>query len=125
MAMFALGMTALPVWADARSKHVSLSGEWAFRLDPKQEGLAQEWFATALPGRIKLPGTTDEAKLGIANTAKPTLMGLYRPNSYAGPAWYQREIEIPAAWAGKRITLLLERVHWETRVWIDGHEHRG
>ena len=119
-AVLAFGIAALPVLAKEHLKPLSLSGAWAFRLDPKQEGVAQKWFETALPDRIRLPGTTDEAKLGIANTNKPTLVGLCRPNTYAGPAWYQREIVIPAAWAGKRITLLLERVHWETRVWIDG-----
>lgn len=39
---------------------------------------------------------------------------------YVGSAWYQREIEIPRDWADKRITLTLERPHWETTVWIDG-----
>ena len=69
-----------------------------------------------------MPGTTDEAKLGLPNPAKPSLDGLYRGNIYAGPAWYQRDIEIPANWHGKRVELLLERVHWETRVWLDGRE---
>lgn len=44
-----------------------------------------------------------------------------QPDSwYRGPAWYQREIDIPHDWAGKRVELFLERPHWETRVWIDG-----
>ena len=99
---------------------ISLSGTWRFRLDPKKVGEEQQWYATRLPDEIKLPGTTDEGKLGLPNQAKPSLDGLYRPNVYAGPAWYQRDIEIPANWQGKRLELLLERVHWETRVWLDG-----
>ncbi len=39
---------------------------------------------------------------------------------YVGAAWYQRDIEIPPDWAGKRVVLTLERPHWETRVWLDG-----
>ena len=101
---------------------ISLAGTWRFRLDPKKVGVEQQWYATRLPDEIKLPGTTDEAKLGLPNPAKPSLDGLYRPNVYAGPAWYQRDIEIPADWQGKRVELLLERVHWETRVWLDGRE---
>ncbi len=101
---------------------ISLAGTWRFRLDPKKVGLEQQWYATRLPDEIKLPGTTDEAKRGLPNPAKPSLDGLYRPNVYAGPAWYQRDIEIPADWQGKRVDLLLERVHWETRVWLDGRE---
>ena len=101
---------------------VPLAGTWRFRLDPNKVGIEQQWYATRLPDEIKLPGTTDEAKLGLPNPAKPSLDGLYRPNLYAGPAWYQRDIEIPADWQGKRVELLLERVHWETRVWLDGRE---
>ncbi len=101
---------------------ISLAGTWRFRLDPNKVGIDQQWYATRLPQEIKLPGTTDEAKLGLPNTAKPTLDDLYRTNVYTGPAWYQRDIEIPAGWQGKRVELSLERVHWETRVWLDGRE---
>ena len=41
---------------------------------------------------------------------------------YVGAAWYQRDVDIPAAWQGKRVVLSLERPHWETRVWLDGRE---
>jgi hypothetical protein len=37
-----------------------------------------------------------------------------------GVAWYQREIEIPATWQGKRVVLHLERCHWKTSAWLDG-----
>jgi len=101
---------------------IPLAGEWTFKLDPQNDGLKQKWFEAPLGGnaRIKLPGTTDERKLGLPNTAEPSLADLYRPNVYEGPAWYQREIEIPADWRGKRVTLLLERCRWVTQVWIDG-----
>ncbi len=38
---------------------------------------------------------------------------------YSGVAWVQRVITIPAEWRGQRITLTLERPHWETTVWLD------
>lgn len=41
------------------------------------------------------------------------------PMHYLGAAWYQRDIEVPAAWKGRRVSLFLERPHWETTVWID------
>ena len=88
----------------------------------------QQWYAKPLvpslagPSTVTLPGTTDEAKAGEPNPQKPTLDGLYRPNIYAGPAWYERDVEIPAAWKEKQVTLLLERVHWVTQVWVDGRE---
>ena len=41
---------------------------------------------------------------------------------YLGVAWYQREIEIPAAWSGKRVGLMLERTRWQTTVYLDEKE---
>jgi hypothetical protein len=38
---------------------------------------------------------------------------------YVGAAWYQKTVKIPKGWSGKRIVLYLERVHWESRVWVD------
>ena len=105
--------------ADGQGQCVSLAGEWAFRLDPEGTGLAEKWFDAALPDRIKLPGTIDDAGLGPKNSKPPTLEGPYRTHDYAGPAWYQRDIEIPPAWQGKRVTLLLERCRWVTTVWLD------
>ncbi len=116
--MFPWGRTA----AASAVEPISLAGAWRFRLDPAKAGIERKWYASRLPGEIKLPGTTDEAKLGLPNPAKPSLDGLYRPNLYTGPAWYQRDIEIPASWQGKRVKLFLERVHWETRAWLDGRE---
>lgn len=38
---------------------------------------------------------------------------------YTGPAVYQREVSIPAQWAGRPVSLYLERTK-KTRVWVDG-----
>ncbi len=100
----------------------SLAGDWKFRLDENKAGVTEKWFGQPLAGdeKIKLPGTMDDAMLGPKNTKAPTLAGPYRLYDYAGQAWYQREIEIPAAWQGKRVTLFLERCRWVTQVWLDG-----
>ncbi len=104
---------------------ISLAGRWRFRRDQRNVGIAQKWFAAlpanaAGPDIIPLPGTTDEAQAGLPNPRPPTLDGLYRPNVYTGPAWYQRDIQIRPEWGGKRLTLLLERVRWVSQVWLDG-----
>jgi hypothetical protein len=108
---------------------VSLAGQWSIRLDPEKIGIEKKWFTGALPpgpaglaGKRRLPGSTDEHGLGTPNQAKPTLNGLYRRFSYEGRAWYQRDVDIPPAWHGKRVQLSLERVHWETRVWLDDQD---
>jgi hypothetical protein len=104
-----------------------LDGPWRFHRDETKVGETQKWFSHALPppsdgpAEIHLPGSTDEAKAGLPNPKPPTLAGLYRPNIYEGTAWYQRDIDIPETWGGKRVTLRLERVHWVSRVWVDDH----
>ncbi|MEI7864700.1 MAG: sugar-binding domain-containing protein [Chthoniobacterales bacterium] len=108
---------------------ISLSGAWQVRLDPKIIGLSQNWIApgATFAETLQLPGTTDEARLGVPLSMRPAvskegLSRLQRQHSFIGPVWYRRTIEIPAEWQGKRITLSLERVLWESEVWIDGHE---
>lgn len=105
-------------WAESApltTDTIPLAGEWRFEIS----GSNSQGFARCLPGKIHLPGTVDDAGLGAKNTAKPNLLGPYRTYNHVGPAWYQRDIGIPPAWKGKRITLLLERVRWTTRVWLD------
>ena len=99
----------------------SIAGRWSFRLDEQRVGVSEKWYGGRLSGdtTIKLPGTMDDAGLGPRNTKPPTLAGPYRLYDYAGPAWYQRDIEIPAAWANQRVTLFLERCRWVTSVWVD------
>src|ERR1035437_3341153 len=99
------------VSADSNFQHVlDLSGRWRFKRDDNKQGMNQSWFTNILPANgtgpseIVLPGTTDQARAGIPNPEPPSLSGLYRPNLYTGPAWYQREIEIPLQWKGKSVT---------------------
>ncbi len=100
---------------------LDLAGEWSFRLDGAGIGAAGEWFKAPLAGgrKIKLPGTMDDAGLGPKNTKPATLEGPFRLYDYAGAAWYQREVEIPESWRGKRVVLFLERCRWVTTVWLD------
>jgi len=106
---------------------IDLSGTWDFRLDPDGQGKTDQWFKNKLPETVVLPGTLDENEKGNKSTAKPELtknglMWLNRKYSYTGPAWFQRQITVPQKWAGKRVTLSLERALWETSVWINGNK---
>ena len=124
-----------------------MAGEWSFRLDPENVGEKQKWYAGTLPERITLPGSTAERGFGDDVSVDTKWTGKivdqswfteakyekYRqPGSvkipfwltpvkhYVGPTWYQRLIDVPRSWKGKRVTLFLERCHWETKVWVDG-----
>src|SRR5664279_6592406 len=112
---FAIATTLAWSAAAAAEKAVSLAGEWRFEI----AGTNADAYARSLPGKIHLPGTMDDAGLGPKNTKPPTLEGPYRIYDYAGPAWYQRDVEIPSEWQGKRVTLFLERCRWVTTVWLD------
>lgn len=104
---------------------LDLSGSWTVKLDSLDVGFAEQWPGNLFTDTIQLPGTTDEAGMGVADTlkpelTKPQLLHLRRHHSYVGPAWYAREVEIPAGWEGKELSLNLERVIWNTQVWVDG-----
>jgi hypothetical protein len=109
---------------------IDLSGVWSFKIDSTDVGISQKWFAGRLNDHINLPGTTDDAGIGIPNILipelkRPQVSHLTRKNSYVGIAWYSKEINVPAEWKNKQITLKLERVIWQTRVWVDGNAVEG
>ena len=134
---------------DNQKNTIDLSGEWSFRMDPESKGIAEKWFASTMPEKINLPGSMTENGKGdeiSVNTSwtggivdsswfQSPEMEKYRLSGnvkvpfwlqpgkyYAGMAWYQKKVKIPASWKEKNIQLFLERCHWETRVWVDDQE---
>jgi hypothetical protein len=135
-----------PLSAPAANDAISLAGPWRFQLDRSDTGVAERWFERPLAAQIELPGALQNQGFGdditvdtkwTANVndrswwTSPKYEKYRQPGSvkipfwlqpdkhYVGAAWYQRDIEIPAAWLGRRVVLTLERPHWETRVWVD------
>ena len=109
-------MTVLSACSNIQNT-VDLSGEWEVSLDS---------LSTFHP--IQLPGTTDLAGLGIPHRLKPEmekpqLLHLTRKHSFIGAAWYRRTFTVPESMANRPLTLSLERVLWQSRVWIDGVQH--
>ena len=100
---------------------IPLAGTWRFGLDPKSQGVTEEWFNRALPDAIEMPGSCEQRGFGY-KPAREETKRLTHVLQYVGKAWYQRDLDIPKSWAGKRIELFLERCHWETTVWVDGRE---
>lgn len=140
-----LGLIA-PSVASATIGGSDLGGTWRRALDQDDAGLAQRWHERVLPDKLPLPGSLEHQGVGNPVTLTTPWTGdihdksfftapdyaryrqagdvkapfFLQPDSwYRGPAWYQRDIEIPASWRGKRVELFLERPHWETQVWID------
>jgi hypothetical protein len=121
---FLLFLTLFPISLSAQSE-LSLAGEWDLAFDKNLDGGVHRWLKNKYPYKMQLPGTTDEAGLGDSLTLKPlldreALYQLARKHRYIGTAWYRRTITIPANWQGKQIELMLERVLWQSRVYVDG-----
>jgi len=107
---------------------MSLAGQWRVRLDEQKTGEQQQWYRQTFDRKIHLPGTLDDAGIGARpvltedSLTRNVLLHLTRRHTYIGYAWYTKEVNIPPSWKDKSISLLLERVLWTTRVWVDGQE---
>ncbi len=106
---------------------INLSGQWRLALDAGDTGLAAGPDAWSFNDVIHLPNTLTLAGKGIPLNRAPsldqeTLANLHQRHSFVGPAWYQRGVEIPAGWRGESVVLELERVLWESRLWVNGSE---
>lgn len=136
-----------PVRALARAgEALPLAGVWRFALDRADSGVRERWFERDLPETIKLPGVLQAQGFGDEiSTRTPWVLSLYDrfwylredykaytrpgavkvpflsqpPRHYVGVAWYQRDIDIPEAWRGRRVLLFMERPRWESTVWVD------
>ena len=125
---------------------MDLSGAWAFELDPDDRGLAEAWHTRPLRDSLQLPGSLQAQGFGEEVSVATEWTGsifdrswftepryeryrqpgnvkvpfwLQPDRHYQGAAWYQHAFETPADWQGRRVTLTLERPHWETRLWLD------
>jgi hypothetical protein len=147
-ALFTALLAALPAPARAGDA-LDLSGRWRFALDREDQGVAGRWYERRLEGTIQLPGILNAQGYGDEiGVHTPWVLSLYDknwflregyqayaapgrvkvpflsqpPRHYLGAAWYQREVEVPRAWHGKRVVLHMERPRWGSTAWVDGRE---
>lgn len=101
--MLLMSCTAWSQTISTGTRHsIDLSGEWKSSL-----------------GTCKLPGTTDENRLGGGKHPTDVTSQFTRLYPFAGKVVYERDIDIPASMEGKRLTLIMERTKPST-LWIDG-----
>ena len=102
-----------------RDDWLNLNGEWAFRFDPEDEGVAAGWdhpdSTAALEGRtITVPFPWQSELSGVEQ-------------NYAGVAWYWRSFSAPD-WGDRRVWLNFGAVDYFAQVWVNGQrvgEHEG
>ena len=140
-------LAALASSAFAQAAPLDLAGDWRFAMDRDDGGVKESWFSKPLTDKIKLPGILQAQGFGddisvdtpwvaalprdmkwfnlpqYAPYAKPGNVKMpylsQPPKHYLGVAWYQQDVDIPAAWANQHVHLTLERAHWGTTAWID------
>ena len=96
-----------------RQRWLNLNGLWNYRITGKD----QTGIPGSYTGRILVPFGIESAMSGVM---KPLL-----PHQRL---WYQREVDIPAAWEGQRVLLHFGAVDWEATIYVDGQHigsHRG
>jgi hypothetical protein len=128
-------------------ENLSLAGEWKFKIDSLDQGTEQKWYNKELDETVMLPGSMAENGKGNEVSLNTDWTGdivdrsyfteiryeKYRQAGnikipfwlkpvkyYKGAAWYQKDVEIPDTWNGKRVVLFLERCHWESTVYVNG-----
>ncbi len=93
---------------------ISLNGSWSFRLDTAGVGEQRLWYRSERPfeSRIDVPGNWQAEGQG-----DPTP---FLRNDFEGSAWYDREVNAPAEWQGKKIDLVFEGSVIYTTAYVNG-----
>ncbi|MEO0532082.1 MAG: sugar-binding domain-containing protein, partial [Planctomycetota bacterium] len=104
---------------------MSLAGKWSLAMEGEGAATSESPVGVRFDDTIRLPGTTAGQGKGAAEDFVPrmdkeSMSRLRERHPFVGVAWYQREVTVPQDWQGKSIRLSLERVLWESCVWVDG-----
>jgi beta-glucuronidase len=94
----------------------SLDGVWMFKADPEDVGLKSRWPCAPLSGAapMAVPASYNEIDSALRD--------------HTGPVWYEREVAVPAGWAGRSVILRFGAVAHMAKVFWDGRlvaEHKG
>jgi len=91
-----------------REAWVNLNGSWDFAFDPGDIGIEEAWDQGnhAFDRQILVPFPWGSA--------------LSEVEDGADIGWYQRTINVPEAWEGRRVFVTVGASDWETTVWLDG-----
>ena len=132
-----LAAAGIPRQGGARES-VDLGGEWEFRMDPEDRGLAEKWFEEKIPfdRKIRVPGAWNAQGVAYASESQlreyeklrlngTHLLGTERESErlfivFPGPAWYRKAIRIPPSWRGRVPWLVFEGIHRYGDVWVNG-----
>ncbi|KUP25164.1 glycoside hydrolase family 2 [Paenibacillus sp. DMB5] len=80
---------------------------WTFQPDPQNQGEREGWQAKGLPSplAVTVPHTWNVQE------------GL---EEYRGAGWYEKLLEAPEEWTGRRVRLFFEGAYRDTDIWVNG-----
>ena len=92
-----------------RAAWVNLNGTWTYTFDFSRSGDFKNYVnSNGFDGKIVVPFCPESKLSGVGYT------------DFINAIWYQRTINVPAEWSGKKIFLNFGAVDYETYVYIDG-----
>ncbi len=95
-----------------RDPWINLNGLWHFKFDENLVGEGLRWHQT---GTVSRSGSA----IVVPFPWESRLSGQGRTD-FKGAGWYERDITVPAEWAGLEPILHFGAVDWEARVWVNG-----
>ena len=100
----------LPDEAQPGRAQISLSGNWSFQADRKNEGESAGWFSdqqdTKSWQEVNVPIAFDNCESGLER--------------YAGAGWFSKLVYVPESFRGKRVVLSFEGINYNAKVWVNG-----
>ncbi|WP_141501138.1 sugar-binding domain-containing protein [Paenibacillus luteus] len=107
---------------------LNMKGQWSYALDPQDIGESERWYQSQIAGQedvVTLPGTLTLNGVGDVQEwseemNRESVRSLRQRHSYIGAAWYEYETEVSAEWIGKRFEIFLERVMFQSTLWVNG-----
>ncbi|WP_019910950.1 sugar-binding domain-containing protein [Paenibacillus sp. HW567] len=111
-----------------QAETLNLAGTWKYALDPQDQGEPGCWYDSRMfksQGTVNLPGTLTLNAVGDVQEwsdemNRESVRSLRQRYSYYGAAWYEYETAVPAEWAGRQFIILLERVMFQSTLWVNG-----
>lgn len=107
---------------------VDLTGSWRYELDHNGCGVEEAWFERRLKNQgFLIPGTTASNNIGNKviiekQLTKEAVKCLRQESKYVGVVWYQTHFQIKEWNKDEAFYLYLERIIFQSHVWIDGND---
>ena len=114
-----------PVLNHPQERRLGLDGQWRFRLDPDDRGIAERWYEQGVVSAdpIAVPGCWQGQ--GFGHDGKDTVWDFlleartFRA-TYKGTGWYARSFDVADEWRGRRVWLNFGGAHPSAEVRLNG-----